>query len=94
MKKIFLPLIVVICFTMCKQKPQTDDAIFVDMDRPDRVSLFDYFSSIELIPLETSSDVLIAGISKIIVHEDHYYALDPTQSIIFELIKRGNFFLK
>lgn len=58
MKKLFM-LLFVVCFTMCKQKPQTNDAIFVDLDRPEKASLFDYFRSIELIPLETSSDVLI-----------------------------------
>jgi len=93
MKKIFLPFIV-ICFTMCKQKPQIDDVIFVDLDRPERVSLFDYFSSVELIPLETSSDVLIAGISKVVVHKDNYYALDPTQSIIFVFDQTGKFLFK
>lgn len=93
MKKIFIPLIVV-CFTMCKQPPQIDKAIFVDLDRPERASLFDYFSSIELIPLETSSDVLIAGITKIINHQDKWYMLDKPQSIIFVFDQTGKFLFK
>ena len=93
MKKIFILLIVTL-FTMCKQKPQTDGTIFVDMDKPESVSLFDYFSSIELIPLETSPDVLVTAISKIIIHQDNYYALDPKQSIIFVFDKKGNSLFK
>lgn len=79
---------------MCKQKPQSNGAIFVDMDHPERVSLFDYFRSIELISLETSSDILIVGIKKIIVHQNNYYALDPIQSIIFVFDKMGNSLFK
>ncbi len=93
MKKVFITLIVV-CFTMCKQKPQTDNVIFVDLDRPERASLFDYFRSIEIIPLETSPDVLIAGIMKMIVHQNKYYVLDPTQSIIFVYDQTGKFLFK
>ncbi|GHT10523.1 hypothetical protein FACS189432_08760 [Bacteroidia bacterium] len=79
---------------MCKQPPQIDKAIFVDLDRPERASLFDYFSSIELIPLETSSDVLIAGITKIINHQDKWYMLDKPQSIIFVFDQTGKFLFK
>lgn len=93
MKKVFI-LLIVVSFTMCKQKPQISDAIFVDLDRPKRVSLFDYFRSIELIPLETSPDVLIVGISKMIVHNDKYYALDKNQCIIFVFDKTGKFLFK
>jgi hypothetical protein len=79
---------------MCKQQAQTDKAIFVDLDRPERASLFDYFSSIELIPLETSPDVLIAGITKIINHQDKWYMMDKPQSIIFVFDRTGKFLFK
>ena len=82
------------CFIMCNQKSHNDGTIFVDFDHPEKASLFDYFSSIELIPLETSPDVLIAAIGKIIVHKDIYYALDPTQSIIFVFDQTGKFLFK
>jgi len=93
MKKAFI-LLIAISFTMCTQKPPTKDTIFVDMDRPKRVSLFDYFSSIELIPLETSSDVLIVGIFKMMIHKGKYYALDKNQSVIFVFDKTGKFLFK
>lgn len=84
----------IICFTMCTQKSQTGDTIFVDLDRPERASLFDYFRSIELIPLETSPDILIVGISKLIFHQDRYYALDKPQCLIFVFDKTGKFLFK
>lgn len=93
MKDLFI-LLFVICFTMCTPKPQTGDAIFVDLDQPEKASLFDYFRSIELIPLETSSDVLITGIFKMIVHENNYYALDKVQCLIFVFDKTGKFLFK
>ena len=94
MKKRLLLLFVICCFTACTQKPQIGDAIFVNLDRPEKASLFDYFRSIELIPLETSSDALVAGISKMIIHQDRYYMLDPIQSIIFVFKKTGEFLNK
>ena len=93
MKKLFI-LSFVICFTMCIPKPQMGDTISVDLDRPEKASLFDYFRSIELISLETSPDALIAGISKILVHQDNYYALDKTQCIIFVFDKTGKYLFK
>lgn len=93
MKKQFI-LLIVICFAMCTQKPQLDDAIFVDLDSPVKASLFDYFHSVELIPLETSPEVLIVGISKIITQQDKYYVLDKNQSIIFVFDKMGKFVFK
>lgn len=92
--KIILMLLFVMCFTMCKPKPQIDDTIFVNLDRPEKASLFDYFRSIELIPLETSPDILIAAITKIAVHQDNYYMLDPLQCIIFVFDKKGQFLFK
>jgi len=93
MKKATIVLILT-CFTMCKQKVHSDDVIFVDIDRPEISSIFDYFRSIELIPLETSSDALIADISKIIVHGDRYYMLDQPQQIIFVFDQNGKFLFK
>lgn len=93
MKKLLI-LSFVICFTMCTPKSQNGDTIFVDLDKPEKASLFDYFRSIELIPLETSSDVLVNGFSRIIVHQDYYYALDKPLCQIFVFDKTGKFLFK
>ena len=84
MKKLFI-LSFVICFTMCTPKPKTGDAIFADLDRPEKASLFDYFHSIELIPLETSSDILITGISKIIYHQEKILCIRQTSKYHFRI---------
>lgn len=76
---------------MCSKIRQVNDTIFVNLDRPEEVSLFDYFRSIELIPLETSNDVLLVGVKKMLIHQDNYYILDPKQSIIFVFDKFGRF---
>lgn len=83
-----------LCFSMCNPKPQVSDAIVVDLYRSEKASVFDYFRSIELIPLETSSDVLIVGVGKIITYQEKYYVLDPVQSIIFVFDYEGNFISK
>ena len=56
--------------------PIKDNRIPVDLDKPQKVSLFDYFSHIELIPLETNDDVLIGRVWQIIEHQDKYYIFD------------------
>ena len=87
-------MLILMCFTMCNQKAQDENSIFVDLDNPENVSLFDYFRFIELIPLETSQDVLIADITKIILHQNIIYVLDQKQSIIFVFDQKGEFLLK
>ena len=81
---------------MCKHKPeiQSEDVIAVNFDRPEKASIFDYFRSVELIPLETSHDVLIAYISKLIIHENKYYTLDKKQDIIHVFDETGKFLFK
>ena len=79
---------------MCKRLQHSENVISVDLDKPDVASIFDLFTSIELIPLETSPEVLIAGIRKIITHGDRFYTLDPVQSIIFVFDHSGKFIFK
>ena len=83
-------------FTMCKQETRIkeDNVIQVDLDNPEKASLFDYFRSIELIPLETSPDVLAKGFTKMVVHHGNYYALDKQQSIIFAFDPTGKCLFK
>ena len=84
-----------LCFTKCTPKPQMDElTIRVDLDNPVEASLFDYFSSIELLPLETSPDALIAGVSKMVIHQNSYYVLDKRQCIIFVFDKAGKYLFK
>lgn len=79
---------------MCAPKPQLDNTISVDLEHPEKASLFDYFHSIELIPLETSSEVLVRGLTKVVFHQDKYYTLDKPQCLIFVFDKTGKFLYK
>lgn len=89
--------IFMLSFTMCKQEThikKEDNVIQVDLDNPEKASLFDYFRSIELIPLETTPDVLVKGFTKMVVHQGNYYALDKPQSIIFAFDPTGKCLFK
>ena len=94
MKKLFI-LSFLICFTMCTPKPQTSDAIFVDLDQPEEASLFNYFRSIELIPLETSSEVLIKVLLCIIYKKNmdsHLPHIDKTNyPCFYDILFRHNY---
>lgn len=90
-------VIFMLSFTMCKQETRIkkeDNVIQVDLDNPEKASLFDYFRSIELIPLETTPDVLVKGFTKMVVHQGNYYALDKPQSIIFAFDPTGKCLFK
>jgi hypothetical protein len=54
----------------------------------------DYFSKVELIPLETTDDVLIGQMSKLIFFRDRYYTLDKQQMIVHVFDKSGRFLFK
>ncbi len=45
----------------------------VDLSIKDKVSIFDLFEKVELIPLETSRNSLINYISKLLYFKGHYY---------------------
>lgn len=92
MRNIFI-LLFTLCFVMCAPR-QSDNTISVDLDHPEKASLFDYFRSIDLIPLETSSDALVQALTKVVEHDDKYYALDKPQCLIFVFDKAGKFLYK
>lgn len=76
-----------------------DNRIIVDLDKPQKVSLFDYFSHIELIPLETNDDILIGYCEEVIQYQNRYYIFDRKPhkvqifdmngKFIFQIDKRG-----
>lgn len=90
-------------FVACHQ-PQTfsrdHSTCKIDLREMDSPSFFDYFSKIEIIPLETSDSSLIKRLSIKDYHQGDYYILDEPQKkiLIFddkgkylrEINKRGN----
>lgn len=83
-----------ICCTECTRTQQSGNTIYVDIDRPDKASLFDYFRSVELIPLETDANVLMKYVSKIVYYQDRYYTFDMSQAIIFVFDRQGKYLFK
>jgi hypothetical protein len=63
----------------------------VDIERRDRVSVFDLFDRVELIPLETTDGSLIREVSKLMVYGDKYFVLDYPQSRVFVFDRDGKF---
>lgn len=71
--------------------PIKDNRIIVDLDRPQKVSLFDYFSHIQLIPLETNDDILIGYCEEVLQHQNRYYIFDRKPHKIHIFDKNGKF---
>jgi len=68
-----------------------DNRIKVDLNNPQKASLFDYFSHIELIPLETNDDFLIGYIEEIIHYQNRFYIFDRQQKRIYIFDDTGKF---
>lgn len=71
--------------------PIKDDRIIVDLDKKQKASLFDYFSHIELIPLETSDDVLVGYCEEIVPYQNRYYIFDIKLAVVHIFDKDGKF---
>ena len=67
------------------------NAIAVDLDDQNKVSIFDLFEKVEIIPLETTDMSLMRYIHKLIYHNNTIFILDKMQSIIFAFDYTGKF---
>jgi len=74
--------------------PIKDNQITVDLNKPQKASLFDYFKHIELIPLETNDDVLIANLAKILYFQNRFYIVEQPQDIVLVFDEKGKFVYK
>lgn len=79
--------------TQSKDKEsKTDATLFIDVERSDKVSVFDFFSEIEIIPLETTTESLVnEPVMKVILHNENYYLYDQKQQAILVFDKKGKF---
>lgn len=71
--------------------PIQDDRIIVDLDKEQKASLFDYFSHIELIPLETSDDILVGYCEEIVPYQNRYYIFDRKLAVVQIFDQNGKF---
>lgn len=75
----------------CNTSNNQSSDIYVDLDSKEEVSIFDIFSKIEIIPLETSDTCLIGSIDKLILYDSKYYLLDTKQNCVSIFSQDGKF---
>lgn len=75
----------------CNISNNQSSNIYVDLDSENDVSIFNIFSKIEIIPLETSDTCLIGSIDKLILYDSKYYLLDTKQNCVFIFSQDGKF---
>lgn len=71
--------------------PIQDGCIMVNLDNNQKVSLFDYFSHIELIPLETSDDILVGYCEDLVPYQNRYYIFDRKRAVVQIFDQDGKF---
>ncbi|HOX76242.1 MAG TPA: 6-bladed beta-propeller [Bacteroidales bacterium] len=98
-----LPVFVlVMSFSACQEQhsgavKRTDSdstSITVNLDDNSKISVFDIFSKISVIPLETDSNSVIEQISRVIPYDDRFYILDRKQNAVVIFDNDGNFMKK
>lgn len=87
-----LCVIIIILFSIYKCSPSTNtSSIYVDLDSDNQVSIFDIFSKINIIPLETNDACLIGNINKLIKYDSTIFILDSKQNIVLAFNHKGKF---
>ena len=79
--------------TSCNQQIINRDSTVckIDLKKTISPSFYDYFSRVEIIPLETSENSLIKYVGERIYHDSKYYILDTSQKKILVFDENGNF---
>ena len=100
LKIIFIMKLFLINFISCNEQGNTvrissENIITIeDYELKDHYKESDVFSSVELIPLETTDLSLIGAISKIVVKDSVIYILDPKSKSILLFNKKGKYLNK
>lgn len=89
----------IFCITLillsCTKISDNDNYKKIDVKISNNISVYDLFSNIDLIPLETSADVLLEyPILKYVITDNYIYVLNQKQLTIFIFDKKGNYINK
>lgn len=91
-------VVLIICFlslfflVRCSNnQPESEGKIAVDLDNRQEVSLFDIFSRVEIIPLETNELSLIKTLGKVIDRNDTLYVSDFERPKILAFNRDGRY---
>jgi hypothetical protein len=91
---IYLICIQSIVFFGCSQSDfSIENSIAINRDTLDykTIALSGILNDMEIIPLETNSKCLIAGISKLIVFNNNFFILDASSNAVFAFSSTGKF---
>ncbi len=88
--RIFM-LITTLLFLGCSEEKA---ATSFDLTQDNPISVFDMFSEVSLIRLETTPESMIRDIWKVIYHKSHYYVLDRFSQQVFCFDEEGDFVFK
>ena len=80
--------------TDSKYKGLSMDTVVVNMERPIQKNVRNYFSQLEIIPLETNSESIIHDIDRIVTDDNFLYILDRARGAILIFDKNGYFIQK
>lgn len=92
---ILFALINLLVFSYCtKEKSDADHLIVkIDLDKSEKLNLNDWFSSIELVSLETTSESILGKCSKMIEFDNKFFLQDQIQNAVFIFDTTGKFLL-
>ena len=94
MNKYYSFIIFCLCLISCSDKTEIKGMISVDLEDITQPSIYDIFSDISVIPLETTTESLIKFISKVEYYQNRYYILDKRLHAIFVFDSKGKYLYK
>ena len=92
MRIILFLILIMVCLLSCKQSlKDVDTTASINLSEVSIPSYYDYFSKMEIIPLETNDSSLINDVSKLIYRNGYYYILDSTTDQILMFNSEGKY---
>ncbi len=91
MKNFVLIALISFIFVGCNNRYKSQ---IIDLDRNDKVSIFDLVDSISVVKLETNDQCLIKNIDGVIPFENRLYIFDSRLNILFCFDKDGKYLFK
>ncbi len=81
--------IVCLLFISCSNAEVNNS--YVDMDNPEKVSIWNYVDSVNVIQLQTSPECLLSGVNKVLFYKDMIFIFDMLQKKVCRFDASGNF---
>ena len=81
----------VIIFIACNTAKQPENEIQIDINEAKQIDFSDWFSDVDLIPLETNKSSLLYEVYKLIYEDNRFYISDMRQGAVFVFDDKGKF---